>query len=137
GADHVIDYTLGDFTRAGLRYDRILDAGGNGSVFAARRALVPNGVYRSFGGRGPSTGHILMTLVGGLLLSVGRTGKIGLLTDWKPNDAADMAAIGAMLVAGTLNPVIDRTFGLAEVPEALRYVAAGNARGKVVIAIGG
>ena len=58
---------------------------------------------------------------------------MGLMPGWKPNDAADMATLGEMLAAGTLVPVIDRTFPLAQVPDALRYVAAGKARGKLVI----
>jgi NADPH:quinone reductase-like Zn-dependent oxidoreductase len=133
GADHVIDYTVDDYTRGTARYNRIVDAAGTRSVFAARHALARNGVYVSFGG--PSTGRVLQTLVCGPLLSIGQHRKMGIQSNWKPNDAADMATLGEMLQAGTLVPVIDRTFTLAQVPEALRYIAAGKARGKLVITI--
>jgi NADPH:quinone reductase-like Zn-dependent oxidoreductase len=131
GADHVVDYTREDYTRSGQRYDRILDAAGNHSVFAVRRALAPNGTYQSFGST--STVRILVTMIGGPLLSLGRNRTMGVMLAWKPNDAAEMAILGEMLEAGTLAPVIDRRFPLAEVPDAMRYQAAGMAMGKLVI----
>jgi NADPH:quinone reductase-like Zn-dependent oxidoreductase len=131
GADHVIDYTRDDYTRNGQRYDRILDAAGNRSVFAVRRALAPNGVYQSFGG--PSTARIVQTLILGPLTSLFGSRRMGLMTAWKPNDAREMAILGEMLEAGTLVPVIDRRYTLSQVPDAFRYLAAGNAQGKLVI----
>jgi NADPH:quinone reductase-like Zn-dependent oxidoreductase len=131
GADLVVDYTREDYTRSGQRYDRILDAAGNHSVFAVRRALAPSGIFRSFGGT--STVRILVTMIGGPLLSMGRKRSMGIMLAWKPNDPAEMAVLGEMLEAGTLAPVIDRRFPLVEVADALRYVAAGSAQGKVVI----
>ena len=133
GVDHVIDYTREDYTRSGQRYDRILDAAGNHGVLAVRRALAPGGIYRSFGST--STLRILGTLVGGPLLSLGRKRSMGIMLAWKPNDPAEMAVLGEMLEAGTLLPVIDRRFPLAEVPDAMRYQAAGKAQGKLVITI--
>jgi NADPH:quinone reductase-like Zn-dependent oxidoreductase len=133
GADHVIDYTHEDYTRSGARYDRILDAAGNHSVFAARRALAPNGVYQSFGG--PSTARILQTMILGPLTSLFGSRKVGLMLAWKPNDPQEMAILGEMLAAGTLSPVIDRRYPLSEVPDALRYLAAGTAQGKLLITI--
>jgi NADPH:quinone reductase-like Zn-dependent oxidoreductase len=131
GADHVIDYTRDDYTRNGQRYNRIVDTAGNRSVFAVRRALAPNGVYQSYGG--PSTVRIFQTLVLGPLSSLFSSRKAGLMTAWKPNDPAEMAILGEMLEAGTLVPVIDRHYPLSEVPDALRYLAAGKAQGKLVI----
>ncbi|MEA2621993.1 MAG: hypothetical protein QOH61_903, partial [Chloroflexota bacterium] len=133
GADHVIDYTTEDYTRGGQRYDRILDGAGNRSVFEVRRALAPDGVYLSVGGVSPSTGRIFQTMILGPLLSIGRRRSMGLLLKWKPNDAKDMATLGELLQAGRLKPVIDRTYPLAQVPDALRYLAAGKPRGKLVI----
>ena len=133
GVDHVIDYSREDYTRSGQRYDRILDAAGNHGVLAVRRALAPGGIYQSFGST--STLRILATLVGGPLLSLGRKRTMGIMLAWKPNDPAEMAVLGEMLEAGTLVPVIDRRFPLAEVPDAMRYLAAGNAQGKLVITI--
>jgi NADPH:quinone reductase-like Zn-dependent oxidoreductase len=132
GADHVIDYTREDYTRGVKRYDRILDAIGSRSVFAARRVLAENGRYGAHGAR--SSGGILQAVVVGPLLSVGRKRRLGVVIG-KPNDAADMATIGEMVQAGTLVPVIDRRFTLDQVPEALGYYAAGKARGKLIIAI--
>ena len=131
GVDHVIDYTRGDYTRSGLRYDRILDPAGNRSVFAVRRALAPGGTYQSYGG--PSTGRILQTLILGPLISLFGSRTVGMMLAWKPNDPREMAILGGMLEAGTLAPVIDRHYPLNEVPDALRYLAAGTARGKLVI----
>ncbi len=68
----------------------------------------------------------------GPMLSVGRKRRMGLVLG-KPNDAAALAAVGEMVRAGTLAPVIDRTYTLAEVPDAMRRYASGEARGKLVI----
>jgi NADPH:quinone reductase-like Zn-dependent oxidoreductase len=130
GADHVIDYTSADYTRGGQRYDRILDAVANHSVFAVRRALAEDGTYGAHGAR--TSGGLLQALVVGSLISVGRKRSIGIVVG-KPNDATDLATVGELVQAGTLVPVIDRRFPLAEVPDALRYYAAGKARGKLVI----
>lgn len=132
GADHVIDYTREDYTRLGRRYDRILDAIANRSVFAVRRALAENGVYAAHGAR--STGGLLQAMALGPLMSVGRERKMGLVIG-RPNDGTDLAVVGEMVQAGTLVPLIDRTYSLAEVPEALARYAAGEERGKLVFRI--
>lgn len=130
GADHVIDYSIDDYTRSGQRYDRILDAMANRSVFAVRRALTESGVYGAHGAR-TSLG-LLQAMAIGPLVSVGRTQKLGVAIG-TPNDATDLATVGELVRAGTLVPVIDRTYALAQLPEAIRYFAAGHARGKLVI----
>ena len=134
GADHVIDYTREDYTRGGHRYDRILDAIANHSVFAVRRALTDNGIYRAHGAR--STGGLLQAMVLGPLSSLGRKRSTGLVFG-RPNDGPDLAIVGEMVQAGKLVPVIDRTYSLAEVPDALAYYADEKARGKLVIRIPG
>ena len=130
GADEVIDYARDSYTRDGRRYDRILDALAVRSVFSMRRALADNGVYGAHGGR--STGGLLQAIALGPLLSVGRKRRLGIVMG-RPNDATDMATVGQLAAAGTLRPVIDRRYTLADVPDAMRYFAAGNARGKLVI----
>lgn len=132
GADHVIDYTRADYTRDGRRYDLILDAIANHSVLAVRRALADNGRYGAHGAR--SSAGLLQAMLVGPLLSVGRKRSMGVVIG-KPNDAMALATIGEMVQSGTLVPVIDRRFPLAEVPEAIRYYAAGEARGKLVISM--
>jgi NADPH:quinone reductase-like Zn-dependent oxidoreductase len=132
GADHVIDYSREDYTRGDGPYDRILDALAIRSVFAVRRLLAPNGIYRAYGGR--SSGGLLQAIFVGPLLSVGRNRSMGIVVG-RPNDAADLATVGELVRAGTLVPVIDRRYTLAQVPEALHYFAAGKARGKLVITV--
>jgi NADPH:quinone reductase-like Zn-dependent oxidoreductase len=132
GADHVIDYDSEDYTRGDRQFDRILDALAIRSVIAVRRLLAPNGIYRAHGGR--SSAGLLQAAFVGPLLSVGRTRSMGIVVG-RPNDAADLATVGELVQAGTLVPVIDRRYTLAQVPEALHNFAAGKARGKLVITV--
>jgi NADPH:quinone reductase-like Zn-dependent oxidoreductase len=132
GADHVIDYGREDYTRGDTRYDRILDTLAIRSVMAVRRVLAPNGFYGAFGGR--SSGGLLQAIFVGPLLSVGQQRSMGIVVG-RPNDASDLATVGELVQAGTLVPVIDRRYTLAQVPEALHYFAAGQARGKLVITV--
>lgn len=131
GADEALDYTRVDVTR-GPGYDWILDVAGNHSIRAWRRVLEPGGTYVMVGG---PTGRIFGGLVTGTLLSLAGTRRSGLLVWWKPFAPADVATITALLEARTIAPRIDRVFRLDEVPEALRYMAARRARGKLVISI--
>ncbi|HET8784385.1 MAG TPA: NAD(P)-dependent alcohol dehydrogenase [Candidatus Limnocylindrales bacterium] len=133
GADHVIDYTTTDYTTTGERYDWIVDTDSHQSIFKARRALKDGGVYVTLGG---TAWPIIGALIVGPLLSL-RGGKYsGLLLWWKPFHRPDVDRLAAMVVAGTIRPVIDRRFALDEVVAALRWVADGAARGKVVLTIG-
>ncbi len=132
GADQVVDYRREDYTRIGRRYDRIVDALATRSVLSVRRLLAPGGVYRAHGAR--SSVGILQVGFVGPALSVGRNRSMGLVIG-RPNDEADMAAVGELVRAGTLRPIIDRRYMLADVPDALRYFASGQARGKLVIAM--
>ena len=133
GVDHVIDYTTTDYTMTGDRYDWIVDTDSHQSILKVRRALKDGGVYVTLGG---TTWPIIGALIVGPLLSL-RGGKYsGLLLWWKPFHRPDVARLGAMLAAGTIRPVIDRRFTLDQVVDALRWVADGQARGKVVLTIG-
>ena len=131
GADHVIDYTAEDFTRGPNRYDLILDLVGNHSVSACRRALEPNGtLLLSHGGRstwfGPF-GQILRALV------VSRFVSQKLLAFTAHVTTEDLVVLKELAEVGKITPVIDRTYPLSESPDAIRYLEAGHARGKVVI----
>ena len=128
GADHVIDYTRENFTAGVTRYDVILDIVSSQSWPACRRVLTPGGKYIPVGGP-PGRGIRLM------LLEPFTRGK--LVTFVARVNAGDLNAIREMIEAGAVTPVIDRTYKLEETADAVRYVAAGHTRGKVVIAIGG
>jgi len=135
GADHVIDYTAIDytaeeFTANGNTYDLILDMIAHRSVFAVARALRPNGTYYVTGG---SVGVIFQTLLLGGWIKRTQGKHVGMLA--VPQNRADLLAMSALCEAGKITPVIDRQYPLHEVPDAMRYVADGYAKGKVVINI--
>jgi NADPH:quinone reductase-like Zn-dependent oxidoreductase len=129
GADQVIDYTQEDFTQNGQRYDLILDLVAYHSIFDYKRALSPKGVYVMVGG---SMAHIFQTLFFGSWISMTGRKKMGILGA-KPN--MDLAFIIELIESGKVIPVIDRQYPLSEVPEALRYLGEGHAKGKVVITV--
>jgi NADPH:quinone reductase-like Zn-dependent oxidoreductase len=130
GADHVIDYLKEDFTRSGERYDLILDVKTNRSPFAYARALNPKGRYVTVGGN-PS--RLLQVLVLGPLISR-RNAKQVRIVALKPNK--DLAYMSELFQAGKLVPVLDRSYALPDVPEALRRFGAGDHKGKIVITVG-
>jgi len=125
GADHVIDYTQEDFTRNGQQYDLIFDAVGNRSVSDIRRALSPNGICAVAGFT--SLSRLFQVIVLG-----GR--KIGLMETAKAIQK-DLVFIKELIEAGKVVPVIDKIYPLSEVPEAIRYLETGHARGKVIITV--
>lgn len=132
GADDVIDYTAQDVTQAETRYDWILDATGPHALRAWRRVLAPDGTYVLIGGPG---GRILAALAWGPVIRLTSRQRMGLLLSWRPSNLDDLAILTGMFEAGTIAPVIDRTYSLAEVPDALRYLDDGHARGKLVISV--
>jgi NADPH:quinone reductase-like Zn-dependent oxidoreductase len=131
GADHVIDYTTTDYTKTGERYDWIVDTDSHYSTLAVRRALRPGGVFVTLGG---SALRILEALVVAPVVAKA-TGKrhMGLLIWWKPFFADDMATVTELIAEGKVKPVIERSYPLSEVVDALRHVEEGRARGKVVV----
>jgi len=131
GADHVIDYTQEDFTKSGQRYDLILDVVASQSIFDYKRALSPKGIYVMVGG---SLAAILQGFLLGPLISRTGSKKMGSVM-WKPNNQEDLAILEELFAAGKVAPVIDRRYPLSEVPEALRYLEEGHAKGKVVITV--
>jgi NADPH:quinone reductase-like Zn-dependent oxidoreductase len=134
GADHVIDYTCEDFAEGDKRYDLILDIGGNSSLARLRRALAPRGTLVIVGGETDErwlggTDRQLRALM--LSPFVGQK----LRTFVSSENHEDMIVLKELIEAGKVTPVIDRTYPLSEVPEAIRYLEGGHAQGKVVITV--
>ena len=132
GADHVIDYTQADFTQNGQRYDLIFDAVGNRSVADYQRALSPNGICSVAGFT--TLSRLFQVILLGAWVSKTGSKKIGLMKTANPNKK-DLVFIKELLESGKVVPVIDRTYSLSEVPEAIRYLEKGHAKGKVVITV--
>jgi NADPH:quinone reductase-like Zn-dependent oxidoreductase len=138
GADHVIDYTTGDYTHSEKRYDLVLQIAGNLGVRELRRLVAADGTFVAIGGgvgraEGDTDGmlEVLGLLIGGNLLSRFRRQRaFMLLARARPSD---LAFATELVAAGKLKPVIDRTYALAEAAEAIRYLEAGHARGKVIV----
>jgi NADPH:quinone reductase-like Zn-dependent oxidoreductase len=133
GADHVIDYTKEDFTQKGQQYDLIFDAVGNRSVADFKRALSPNGICAVAGFT--TLSRLFQVIILGAWVSRTGSKKIGLMGTAKANKK-DLLFIKELLEAGKVVPVIDRTYPLSQVPDAIGYLEAGHARGKVVITVG-
>ncbi len=132
GADHVIDYTQADFTKNGQRYDLIFDAVGNRSVSDYKRALSPNGICAVAGFT--TLSRLFQVIFLGAWVSKTGSKKIGMMQTAKPNQK-DLAFLKELLEAGKVVPVIDRRYPLREVADAIRYLEAGHARGKVIITV--
>lgn len=134
GADHVIDYTREDFTKSGQRYDLILDCVGNHSLFACGRVLNAKGTY--IGAGGSTDRWMIGTFARAItMLMMSRVASQKLVMILANPNKGDLTIIGELMNAGTVRPVIDRRYGLAEVPDAIRYLEEGHARGKVVITL--
>jgi NADPH:quinone reductase-like Zn-dependent oxidoreductase len=135
GADHVIDYTLEDFTRNGQRYDLILDIAGNRSWSDYKRVLDDNGALVVVGG--PKGNRWIGPLSQALKLrlrSIGDSRRVVAPFLAKINKA-DLVVMQKLLEAGTVTTVIDRQYALSEAAEAFTYLGDGHARGKVVITV--
>ncbi|MBB6098323.1 NADPH:quinone reductase-like Zn-dependent oxidoreductase [Deinobacterium chartae] len=134
GADAVIDYTRSDFTRLEERYDLIVDTAGNRPLHALRRALTPQGTVVLVGGEGgnPWLGSVSRVIQAGVLSPFIRQNLRGLMSTVR---SEDLEFLRAQVDAGKLRPVIDRTYPLHEVPEAVRYLHDGHARGKLIIRV--
>jgi NADPH:quinone reductase-like Zn-dependent oxidoreductase len=134
GADHVIDYTREDFAEGERRYELILDIGGNSSLSRLRRVLTPKGTLVIVGGEGGGR------WLGGtdrqiraMMLSPFVGQKLGTFVNKENHE--DLLVLKELIESGRITPVIDRTYPLSEVPEAIRYLEEGHARGKVVITV--
>ncbi|MCP4899161.1 MAG: NAD(P)-dependent alcohol dehydrogenase [bacterium] len=132
GANHVVDYTQEDFTRSGRRYDLIFAANAYHSVFGYRRALERNGIYVMAGGG--SVQLLQGMLLGPLLSKIGSKKMRFFMANIVEKD---LALLSDLLVAGEIEPVVDRRYPLSDAAEAVRYLGQGHAKGKVVITMDG
>jgi NADPH:quinone reductase-like Zn-dependent oxidoreductase len=134
GADHVIDRTAGDVTASGERYDVILQAGGTGSPSDCRRALTRTGTLVAISGDadgrwvGP-IGRLVVVRLSAPFVSQ----RLETFTVRPTRE--DLQLLAQRIEGGEISPVIDRTFSLAEVPEAIRHLEEGQARGKSVVVV--
>lgn len=138
GADEVIDYTQGDFARNGERYDLIVDVASNLSLKACKYSLTPEGVYLVIGHDhfGQAKGRVLgsVPLMLGLMAISPFVRHLPTSKGVPPPTKRQvMEVLAGLLEAGKLTPVIDRTYPLAEVPEAMAYLQSGQACGRIVI----
>ena len=134
GADDVIDYTRDDFAEMGRRYDLILDIAGARSVSHLRRALASRGTLVIVGGEGGGRwfGGIDRQLRASMLSPL-VSQKLG--TFVAKQNREKLIALKELIEAGKVTPVIGKTYPLSEVPEAMRHLEEGHARGKVVITV--
>jgi len=132
GADHVIDYTQQDFTKGTQRYDLIFDCVGNHSLSACRRVLNPNGIC-VLAGAPHKVWIVLIRALKALVLS--RFVRQNFVMFIARRSKEDLTIMHDLMKAGKVTPVIDRRYRLSEVPEAIRYLEEGHARGKVVITL--
>jgi len=134
GADRVVDHTRADFTRSGQRYDLIFDLVTNHSFSACRRALSPRGVLVAAGvggADGNQFGRRLGRLLIGALMSKLASQRMAFfVTRLKP---ADLVTLRGLLESRKVTPVFDSRHRLSETSEAFRRLAAGHARGKIVV----
>src|SRR6266513_451795 len=137
GADQVIDYTKEDFTKGAERYDVMLDNVGNHSLSECRAVLTPNGKYVLIGGGGADEQGFLGGLgkaLWAMVFSKFVNQQMGMMM--ADPSQKDLTILADMMQSGKLKPVIDRTYkSLAEIPDALRYLEQGHARGKVIVTV--
>jgi NADPH:quinone reductase-like Zn-dependent oxidoreductase len=136
GADHVIDYTKEDFTKGAERYDVIVDNVGNQPLSGFKRALTRDGICVMVGGGGPNDGGLIGPMgrpMKALLMSPFTSQKMGMFM--ADVTKTDLTLLADLIQSGKLTPVIDRRYKLSEVPDAIRYLEEGHARGKVVVAL--
>jgi NADPH:quinone reductase-like Zn-dependent oxidoreductase len=132
GADRVVDYTQEDFTQRGERHDLMLDIAGSRAFSEFRRVLTPTATVVVVGapmttrGLGP-----LKHVIGTRVTSLGRSQTVTFFIAKITKE--DLAVLGELLEAGTVKPVVERSYPLSEVPDALRHLGEGHARGKIVI----
>jgi NADPH:quinone reductase-like Zn-dependent oxidoreductase len=135
GADDVIDYTREDFADGTRHWDLIVETAGRRSLSDLRRALTPKGTLAVVGGEGGGrwTGGFFRQILRAPLLSLFVGQRLRPVVSTEPLE--DLLALKELVEAGTVTPVIDRTYPLVEAPDAIRYLAEGHARGKIVITV--
>ena len=133
GADHVIDYTRADITDGGPRHDLVLDIGGNRPLSALRHALTRDGTLVIVGGEGGDrwTGGIHRQL---RAMALSPFVRQRLATFIAKQNSTDLNALRELIERGAVRPLIDRVVTLRQIPGAVRDLAAGHVRGKIVLA---
>jgi NADPH:quinone reductase-like Zn-dependent oxidoreductase len=126
GADTVIDYTRQDFTKSGNTYDLIFDVVGATTFERCKGSLTPNGVFLQNIIELSDIVRICWTSITG-----GKKIKGGVAI----GNMANMSLITRLAQAGTLRPVIDRSYPLERIAEAFKYVEQGHKKGNVVISV--
>jgi NADPH:quinone reductase-like Zn-dependent oxidoreductase len=135
GAEDVIDYTRSEVDSGGVRYDVIIDTAGNRPLSRLRRALAPRGTLAIVGG-----GHADAPVLGGLDRLL-RAGLLSMVVGQRlrgvmaRENAGDLDELRRLIEAGSVTPVIDRTYPLADAADAMRYLAQGHPAGKVVVTV--
>ena len=136
GANHVIDYTRHDFATSGRLFDLFFDGVGNRSLSACRRVLSPKGTYVAIGGGSTDTGSFALIFDAIAQLATSWFVSQRLVGFIAKTRQEDLVTLQGLLASGTVTPVIDRCFPLSELPDAIRYLEAGHARGKVIVTVG-
>jgi NADPH:quinone reductase-like Zn-dependent oxidoreductase len=135
GADDVVDYTREDFTEGSRRWDVIVDTAGRRPLRELRRALTPNGTLVVVGGDGggPWTGGFFRGMRRGPIGSIFVGQTLGAINAKVTRE--DLDELSELIEAGSVTPVVDRTFDLVEAADAVRYLAEGHAAGKIVVTV--
>jgi NADPH:quinone reductase-like Zn-dependent oxidoreductase len=131
GADHVIDYSCEDFADGRNRYDAILDIAGNRPLSQLRRALTPRGTLVIVGAEDAGSWLGIRRQLRAAALSPFGRQKLGFFISKERSQ--DLEELRKLLEAGRITPLVDRTFPLNQVPEAIRYLRDGRASGKIVV----
>jgi len=135
GADGVIDYTREDFADGSRRWDVIVDTAGRRSLRHLRRALTPKGTLGIVGGEGGGrwTGGFFRQILRGPLVSLFSGQRLRPVVSKENHE--DLQVLADLIEAGTITPVVGKTYPLVDAPEAIRELERGHARGKIVITI--
>ena len=136
GADEVVDYTASDFTQDGQTYDAVLDLVGNRTLRELRPTVRPGGRLVLSGGGVSGEGRIVgpMRLLIGAM-AVARFQPFEIRVPQSVPTSAALRRVSEMVEAGTVLPMVDRTFPLEDVPSAIRYMEGAHARAKIVITV--
>ena len=136
GADDIIDYTKQDFTKSDKRFDLILDCVGNHTFSECCRVLKPKGIVVPAGGK---TDNWMLKPIGRMIAAAAQSFFVSQkqVSIFAKMNQADLLVMNEMLMSGKVRPIIDRRCRLAELPDAMRYLEEGHARGKVVMVTDG
>jgi NADPH:quinone reductase-like Zn-dependent oxidoreductase len=133
GADHVVDHTTDDVTSGAVRYDVVLDIGGNTPLRRLRRVLTPRGTLVIVGGEGKGRWLGMGRQLRAAALSPFVGQKLGFFVN--RGNAADLVVLTGLIESGQVTPAVERTFPLADAAAAVTHMAEGRARGKVVVQV--